>query len=100
MESPQYRILLEDSLKRTLADLFAEPTLGELFDGLLIAVQRITRQLRDEVLVMKVEKEKAQGVLDMLVELASHRAEILTTFAQAGTAIARAPSALPAGGGT
>jgi hypothetical protein len=97
LENPKCRAQIEESLRRSLPQFFADPTLGDIFDGLLYGAQRVTQRLRDEVLVMKVEKDKAQSLLDLLVELAGHRAEVLATFAQAGAAMESDRMALPAG---
>lgn len=100
LESPEFRAALEDGLKRVIADIFADPILGDLLDGFVVAFQRITQRLRDNILVMKTEKDKAQDFLDMLVELSGHRSEVLTALAEAGVSNANEPGPLPSGGGS
>ena len=94
LESPEYRIPIEEGIERALPEMLSDPVLGELFDGLLTGVQRVAQGLRDQVLVMKAEKDKTQRLLDTLVELASRRSEVLATLAQAGASVASRRNAL------
>jgi hypothetical protein len=84
LERPDVRAQLEPAMIRAFANLLADPGLGDLMDGLILGLDRVARGLRDQVFVMKAEKEKAIAFQEMLVELARQRNTVLSTLAEAG----------------
>ena len=77
--------MLEPSLKLALSKLLSDPELGDIFDGLVLALQRIAQGLREEVVTMVAEKEKIFQFETMLVKLAGQRELFLSTLAEAGS---------------
>lgn len=84
LDDPSVRAMLEPSLKLALSKLLSDPELGNIFDGLLLALQRIAQGLREEVVTMVAEKEKVFHFETMLVQLAGQRELVLSTLAEAG----------------
>jgi len=84
LEDPTVRATLEPRLRLALSKLLSDPQLGDIFDGLLLAVQRIAQGLREDVVTMLAEKEKIFQFEAMLQELGRQRELFLSTLAQAG----------------
>jgi len=81
---PAVREMLEPSLKIALSRLLRDPELGNIFDGLLLALQRVAQGLREEIVTMVAEKEKIFRFETVLVQLAGQRELFLSTLAEAG----------------
>jgi hypothetical protein len=98
LDEPAVREMLEPSLKLAMSKLLSDPELGNIFDGLLLALQRIAQGLRDRVLTMKAEKQRVLQFESMLVELAAQRARFLSELANVGKRLSSVEQlALPAG---
>jgi len=94
LERPEIRAELEPRFKIALSDLLQDPSLGELMDGLVLALDRIAQGLRDTapgrpgpILSMKSEREKALAFQQMLVEMSRQRPAILAELAKAGRSL-------------
>jgi hypothetical protein len=87
----EIRAELEPRFKRALAKLLRDPGLGDLMDGVLLALDRIAQGLRDTapgqpgpILKMKAEREKSVQFQAMLAELSRQRPLVLAELARAG----------------
>lgn len=84
LDDPAIRAMLEPSLKLALSNLLSDSELGNIFDGLLLALHRIAQGLREEVATMIAEREKIFQFETMLLELGRQRQLFLSTLADAG----------------
>lgn len=94
LERPEIRAELEPRFKSAMSDLLQDPSLGELVDGLVLALDRISQGLRDTapgqagpILSMKSEREKALAFQRTLAEMSRQRPAILAELAKAGRAL-------------
>lgn len=88
INNPAIRVQFEHGLESGFANLLSDPGLGELFDGLILALHRIAQGLRGEVYRLNSERERAQGFEDFLTEAAKRRGEILAVLSKAGRTLA------------
>ncbi len=96
LERPEIRAELEPRFKRAFSNLLQDPSLGELMDGVVLALDRIAQGLRDTIpgqpgpiLRMKSEREKVLAFQAMLAELSRQRPAVLAELAKAGRALRR-----------
>jgi len=94
LEGPQVRRKLEPRFRRALSNLLQDPSLGDLMDGVVLALVRIAQGLRDTapgqsgpILQMKAEREKSLAFQAMLVELSRQRPAILAELAKVGQSL-------------
>jgi hypothetical protein len=87
LERPVVKAQLEPALMRAFANLLADPGLGDLMDGVVSGLDRVAQGLRDQVFVMKAEKEKAIEFQTMLAEIRVRRAGIVRVLAYTGECI-------------
>jgi hypothetical protein len=76
-EKPQNRHRVEPLAREIVARLFENPRLEDIFDGAAQAGHRIIQNLRDEVIVMKAQKERATELDGALTWLEGQRDDIL-----------------------
>jgi hypothetical protein len=97
LDDQAIRAILEPSLNIALSKLLSDPELGNLFDGLVMALQRIAQGLREKVLTMVAEKDRVLRFEKMLVELTGQRERFLSALAEAGNRLSNpGPAALSA----
>lgn len=87
LELPETRLRFEPVVRRVVADLFEDPGLGAILDGVFQASHRVLQGLRDEVLVMQSQKEQATELDCTLSKLQEKRSEILRVFREAASEI-------------
>jgi hypothetical protein len=94
LAGPEVRGKLERRFRQALSNLLQDPSLGDLMDGVVLALDRIAQGLRDTapgqlcpILRMKGEREKVLEFQALLVELSRQRPAILAELAKTGRAI-------------
>jgi hypothetical protein len=92
LERPKVRSELEPRFKQALSNLLRDPSLGDLMDGVVLALDRIAQGLRDTppgrpgpILRMKAEREKAIEFQAMLAEISRQRPAILAELSKVGS---------------
>jgi len=92
LEQPKVRAQLEPRFKQALSNLLRDLSLGDLMDGVVLALDRIAQGLRDTppgrpgpILRMKAEREKAVEFQAMLAEISRQRPAILAELSKVGS---------------
>jgi hypothetical protein len=80
--NPAHKEKFEPAFMRAFASTLTDPTVGEVFDGAVVAIRRIAVDLRDKVFTMKAEKEGATKLAWALKEIANHRELALDVFSK------------------
>jgi hypothetical protein len=98
LNDPWVRGQVESGFKAALAKALANPILGEIFDGCLRAAHRIVQGLRNNRLLLTgAEWDRANAFETLLVELAGHKGDFLSTLGGASVRSRGETPALPAG---
>jgi hypothetical protein len=88
LEDPWVRAQVEAGFKAAIAKTLRDPILGDIFDGSILAGQRVIQALSDNgLLLTQSERNRAHGAGLVLVELAAHKGELLDTLKTAATEI-------------
>jgi hypothetical protein len=94
LKRPELQERLRPRFLRAVSDLLLDPSLRELMDGMILAVDRIAQGLRDTapgqpgpILKMKAERERTVNLQAMLDELSRQRPAVLAELVKAGQAL-------------
>jgi hypothetical protein len=83
LDDPNLKAKLEPFVMEALRSILTGPVLRDVFDGAVGAIQRIATDLRDKVLTMKTEKERATVLAHAMGELATQKELFFQTLAEA-----------------
>ncbi len=98
LNDPWVRGQVESGFRVAVAKALADPILGDIFEGCLRATHRIVQGLRNNRLLLTgAEWDRANAFESVLVELAGHKGEFLSTLKGASEQIRRETLALPVG---
>ena len=89
LDDPHLRGQLEAGIRGAITKVMVDPVIGDLFDGVTEAGERVATALRDSVLVMKSEKGRATDFVAALAGLRTHRHQFLDAMAEATRQIRR-----------
>jgi hypothetical protein len=92
LEDPWVRAQVEAGFKVAVAKTLRDPILGDIFDGSILAGQRVIQALSDNgLLLTHAERDRAYRAGLVLAELANHKGELLDTLKTASTQIEASP---------
>jgi hypothetical protein len=93
LEDPWVKAQVEAGFKAAVAKVLRDPILGDIFDGSILAGQRVIQALSDTgLLLTQAERDRAHGAGLVLAELAAHKGELLDTLKTAAAEIGATPS--------
>jgi hypothetical protein len=85
---PDNKARLEPVFTAALASALTDPSLGSIFDGAIVAFQRVSLDLRDRVFTMQAERERATNFANTLAAVAAQKQLVFDTLEQAAHSLA------------
>lgn len=95
LSDPENKARLEPTFMEVFASVLTDPYLREVFDGAVEATQRISLDLRDQILSMVVERDRATNLARTMAELANHKELVFETLTQAAGRLTSGTAARP-----
>ncbi len=88
LEDPWVRRQVEVGFKSAITKVLRDPSLGEIFDGGILAAQRIVQRMTDAgLLLTTAERDRAHAAGKVLMELSGHKTVFLAALRSAAVEI-------------
>lgn len=83
LDTPQIRAQIEPRVQLALSKVLCDPAMGDLFDGVTDAVQRVATSIRDSVPMMISERDESTKFIVAVADLRTHKHEFLAELSEA-----------------